>query len=142
VNLYKKDNLLATDIWMISVIGLRAIDLKKVYFQDEKENYYELVKICETKNKHLATRVIPQTLINMMKASKAIYPLSIKRFSKARMYCLSAFSQFYGLRHVCFTSIVSTVLGKIPTLSFHKKHSTTLTYYLDTNIRPIVDKTF
>lgn len=126
---------------MITCLGLRKSELLRLIFRDEKGKFIKYLKIYEQKNQNTTARFIPLSVLQIIQLSGTSYPISQERFSKTRDYCLSSLGQFYGLRHVCLTNIVVSLLGQSK-LSIHKSSQMTLSRYVNLENWNIINKTF
>lgn len=81
------------------------------------------------------------TFKTMISISKTSYPLSMKRFSILRSFCIEHLKTFYSLRHTALTYYTIAILQNSQ-LSLHKRNQTTLERYIDMELCANVSKVF
>ena len=88
-SLYRsQQGILACDLWTATCMGFRRSELVKIYFRNPKGEFAVAIKIVEKKNKHVAKRIVPDSLKRLIELTQAAYPISPTRFQEVRKYCL------------------------------------------------------
>lgn len=87
-------------------------------------------------------RLVPNSLKNLIKLYEIEFPMTKWRFMRLKNFCFTHFNAFYGLRHLCITTLMAGLFENNILARVHKDHRTTSTFYIDQESADIINKMF